>query len=383
MAFFVCRSVTGRQLTRGQVVNLTQLGWCEQFERSYRKIGDGSICPARITRRNRNAYQVHGEHGPLRAQLAGRFLHESGTGEALPAVGDWVVVEELLDEKKATIHALLPSKSRFSRKAVGVGGRTGQRGEWRRQVVAANVDIAFLVSSLDGGRNFNLTRLERYLTLAWESGATPVVVLNKADLCNNPEEFVVAVEAMAFGVTIHQVSAVSGEGVGGLAAHLPEGRTGVFLGPSGVGKSSLINTLLGADQLATQEGREGDRRGRHTTTWSEILFLPGRGMVIDTPGMRDVQIWANEESLGQTFADIKELAQMCQFRNCVHDREDGCAVLAALEAGSLGRKHYEGYLKQRREVEYVARQADSSEARAHKGKERKLSKLYRKYKQKN
>ena len=176
----------------------------------------------------------------------------------------------------------------------------------------------------------------------------------------------------------HQVSATSGNGVAELAKYLPEGCTGVLLGPSGVGKSSLVNTLLGENRLATQSEREADRRGRHTTTWSQILFLPGGGMIIDTPGMRDVQIWAAEESVVQTFSDIESLTRMCAFRDCAHDRETGCAVLEALANGSLDRKRYEGYIKQRREAEYVARQSDRGEARAHKTREKKLSKLYRK-----
>ncbi len=364
-------------------MDLVQLGWCEHFEQEYRTFDDGSSRATRVVRRDRSAYQILGEHGPLRAELAGRLVHESATGAELPTIGDWVVAREFLEEKKATIHAVLPRQGSFARTAVGTGGRDDQSGALRQHVIAANVDTAFLVSGLDGGRNFNLARIERYLTLAWDSGATPVVVLNKADLCNDPGAFVAAVEAMAFGVTIHQVSAVSGEGVSQMAAHLPEGKTGVFLGPSGVGKSSLINSLLGGEQLATQTSRDGDHRGRHTTTWSEVLFLPRGGMVIDTPGMRDVQVWASEESLEQTFADIEELARMCQFRNCVHDRETGCAVQAAIEEGALDRKRYEGYLKQRREVKHVIRQSDSREARAHKSKLRKLSKLYRKYKHKS
>ena len=359
-------------------MNLIQLGWCEHFEGSYRELDDGASFPARVIRRNRADYLVQSEGVPLRAELAGRFQHVSGANEALPAVGDWVVARELPGENKVTIHALLPSKSRFSRKAVGSAGRSGHRNESRRQVVAANVDIAFLVSGLDGGRNFNLGRIERYLTLAWDSGATPVLVLNKADLCDRPEEFVSALEAISFGVRIHQVSATSGNGVSELAKYLPEGCTGVLLGPSGVGKSSLVNTLLGENRLATQSEREADRRGRHTTTWSQILFLPGGGMIIDTPGMRDVQIWAAEESVVQTFSDIESLTRMCAFRDCAHDRETGCAVLEALANGSLDRKRYEGYINQRREAEYVARQSDRGEARAHKTREKKLSKLYRK-----
>ena len=239
-----------------------------------------------------------------------------------------------------------------------------------QQIIAANVDTAFLVSGLDGGRNFNIARLERYLTLAWDSGATPVIVLNKADVCENPQEFVAAVDDIALGVPVHQVSAMSGEGVDDLAAYLPEGRTGVLLGPSGVGKSSLINSLLGADRLATNQSREGDQRGRHTTTWSEVLFLPGRGMVIDTPGMRDVQIWASEESVQQTFSDIDELTQQCQFRNCAHEREKGCAILAALRNETLDGKRYQSYLKQKREAEHVASQLDRRAAAVHKNQQK-------------
>ena len=360
-------------------MNLSQLGWCEHFEGNYQVSADESFQPARVTRRNRNDYQVHGEHGALQAELAGRILYDAGARDELPAIGDWVVVQEFLEENKAIIHALLPNKSRFSRRAVTAGGRADQGGELHQQVVAANVDIAFLVSGLDGGRNFNLSRIERYLTLTRDGGATPVIVLNKADVCEKPEDFVVAVDAMALGIPAHLVSAVRGDGLDELAGYLPTGRTGVFLGPSGVGKSSLINSLLGTDQLPTQHSRGDDRRGRHTTTRSEVLFLPGRGMVIDTPGMRDVQLWASEESVQQTFSDIEELAQQCQFRNCAHQREKGCAILAALGNGVLDGKRYESYLKQKREAGYVARQLDRQTARIDKQRQKKFSRALKDY----
>ena len=354
-------------------MNLKKLGWDDYFEEHSKLYEDTTLQPARVMRRNRSDYHVCGSNGPLNAKLSGRFSFETNDGNALPAIGDWVMIQEVLEEDKGIIQTLLPSKSRLSRRAVGSRGRTDEPKEARQQIVAANVDVAFLVSGLDGGRNFNLARIERYLTLAWDSGATPVVVLNKADLCLDPHEFVVAVEEVAFGVPVYVASAALGVGLDKLSCHLSQGSTGVFLGPSGVGKSSLINALQDSHQLRTRESREEDRRGRHTTTWSEIILLPDGGMVIDTPGMRDIQMWANEESVEQTFSDIEELSSRCKFRNCSHTREKGCAILAAIEGDQLDRKRYKNYLKQIREIEYVARQADAKRKMSQKTKEKKMA----------
>ncbi len=233
---------------------------------------------------------------------------------------------------------------------------TGEKTE--EQIVAANVDLVFLVSGLDD--DFNVRRIERYLTLAWDSGARPVIVLNKADLCPDLAECVAEVESVAFGTPVLTASARDGYGLEGLRGMLTPGKTGAFLGSSGVGKSSIVNVLLGKPLQATQAVRGTDSHGRHTTSRRELILLSGGGMVIDTPGMRELQLWTDEEGLGTAFADVEELAVLCKFADCNHEDEPGCAVQAALEDGTLRQDRFNGYLKLRREVRYIALRQERS-----------------------
>ncbi len=331
-------------------MNLENTGWnalwAKQFETCLR---DG-LCPARVACEHRDAYDVVGETGELRAEVSGRFRYDHMVRAEWPAVGDWVGVTVRPGEGTATIHAVLPRKSRFSRKV------TGEKTE--EQIVAANVDVVFLVSGLDD--NFNVRRIERYLTLAWDSGARPVIVLNKADLCPDLEECVAEVEAVAFGTSVITASARDGYGLEDLRGMLTEGKTGAFLGSSGVGKSSIVNALLGKPLQATRTVRGTDSHGRHTTTRRELILLPGGGMVIDTPGMRELQLWTDEEGLGTAFGDVEELAVQCRFADCSHENEPGCAVQAALENGTLGQDRFDSYLKLRREVRYIALRQERS-----------------------
>jgi ribosome biogenesis GTPase len=261
----------------------------------------------------------------------------------LPVVGDWVAIRPLKD--RTLILGLLPRKSAISRNAAG--------GKTEEQVLASNIDTVFLVSALDGGRNFNLRRIERILTLAYESGAAPVVVLNKADLCDDPDAKTAQAESVAPGVPLYVVSAREDMGVKELSTHLGPGRTGAFLGPSGVGKSTLINAMMGTERQRTIEVREDDLRGRHATTARELILLPGGGILIDTPGMREIQLWSSGADGPEGFEDIEELTHACRFRDCRHLREPGCAVHQALEEGSLARERYESYLELRGELAYM------------------------------
>lgn len=282
-----------------------------------------------------------------------------------PAVGDWVVVKPLAGEKKGIIHAVLPRKSKFSRKAAG--------DLVEEQIVSANVDTVFIVSGLDGGRNFNLRRIERYLTLTWSSGAIPVIVLNKADVCPDIAACIHSVEAIAPGVPIHHVSARERTGLKALRDYLAAGKTVAFLGSSGVGKSALINALLGVDKQDTGAVRADDRMGRHTTTRRELILLPGGGIMIDTPGMREIQMWAGEEDLQGTFHDIKMLAESCRFHDCNHVLESGCAVQAAIERGELDTARLESYRKLQKEVTYLAAREENSTRLLEKTKWKKVS----------
>jgi ribosome biogenesis GTPase / thiamine phosphate phosphatase len=249
---------------------------------------------------------------------------------------------------------VLPRRSRFARKEPWLT---------EEQVVAANVDTVLLVT--DCGRDFKPRRLERYLTAAWDSGAAPVIVLTKSDLAGDVSETVAEAEAIAFGVPVHAVSSVTGEGLGSLDPYLLPGQTVALLGSSGVGKSTLVNRLLGQDLLATAELRR-DGRGRHTTTHRELVHLPGGALLLDTPGMRELQLWADESALDETFADVAELARECRFSDCAHGQEPGCAVRAALGNGSLPQIRWESYSKLQRELRALAVKQDvrlRSEAR--------------------
>lgn len=329
---------------------LETLGWDTAWAGRFAPFLDSGWQPARVIREHREAYEVVGESGESRAEISGRFRFDHPAHTEWPAVGDWVAAALRPDEGAATIHAVLPRRSRFSRKAAG--DRTEE------QVVAANVDIVFLVAGLDG--DFNPRRIERYLTVAWDSGARPVVVLNKADLCADIPAVLAEVETVAFGTPVITLSAATGHGVDELRAFLPHGVTGAFLGSSGVGKSSLVNALLGAARQATRAVRTDDSRGRHTTTHRELIPLPGAGLIIDTPGMRELQIWADDDGLGAAFSDVEALAAQCRFADCSHAGEPGCAVQAALDAGTLKPDRFRSYTKLQREIRYQALRQDQS-----------------------
>jgi len=276
------------------------------------------------------------------------FAHRSADRAAFPAVGDWVAASPRPEEGRAAIVAVLPRKTAFSRKAWG--------SVTEEQVLAANIDTALIVSSLD--RNFQLRRIERYLTLAWESGAEPAIVLNKADLCPEAEARRADVEAVAMGVPIHVVNATSGDGIDVLRQYLQPGRTVTLLGSSGVGKSTIINALLGADRLRVSAVRARDDKGRHTTTHREMVLFPDGGIVIDNPGMRELQLWADEEAVTDVFQEIEALAAACRFHDCQHEQEPGCAVRRALEDGTLDPARYANYLGLKRELRFLASRQD-------------------------
>ncbi len=332
-------------------MNLKQLGWCEAFgepfEKTYR---DDGYKPARVIREDRGSYLICDGDGEYLGQLAGKFRHEAAPGE-FPAVGDWVAAAVRANEGRATIHGVLPRRSTFSRDSAG--GRTAE------QVLAANVDTVFLVSGLD--RDFNLRRIERYLTLAYNSGAAPVVVLNKADLCDDVDARVAEVETVAFGVGVHPVSAETGGGLDELRRYAAVGQTVALLGSSGVGKTTLINSLRGSADLQTGHVRAADGRGRHTTTHRELVVLDDGGVLIDTPGMRELQLWGDDAGSAEAFGDIAELAAACKFRDCSHAGEPGCAVQQAMVDGALDAGRYENYLQMQKELAYLAgRQAQQA-----------------------
>jgi ribosome biogenesis GTPase len=327
---------------------LPELGWTDSHTTDFEPHAVAGHIPARVAAQHRGAYVLFSELGELRAEMAGRLSHEAAGMGDLPAVGDWVAVAARPDEGAATIQAVLPRRTSFSRKVALTASQ--------EQVLAANVDAVFLLMSLN--EDFNVRRLERYLTTAWESGAQPVIVLTKTDLCPEFELRVLEVEAIAFGVAVHAISSITGDGLELVRAHLTPGRTIALLGSSGVGKSTLVNTLAGEELLATQEIREDDGEGRHTTSHRQLVLLPGGGLVLDTPGLRELQLWESSDGLAETFGDVEELTTQCRFSDCAHRTEPGCAVLAALADGTLPHERWESYRKLQRELAHLERRLD-------------------------
>jgi ribosome biogenesis GTPase / thiamine phosphate phosphatase len=327
---------------------LEALGWTDRFADAFAAHAAADVVPGRVSLEHQHIYRVLTEQGERLARVAGRLRHEAATAVEYPAVGDWVALRSRPAELRSTILAILPRRSRFSRKVAG--------DTTREQIVAANIDTVFLTTGLD--EDFNLRRIERYLVTAWESGAQPVVLLTKSDLCADTDARVREVEAVASGAPIHATSARHSHGLDILAQYLQPGRTVALLGSSGVGKSTLINRLIGHEQQRTAEVSSYRARGRHTTTNRELILLPGGGLVIDTPGLREIQLWEVGGSIGATFADIEALSAACHFSDCRHETEPRCAVRQAVADGSLPAARLDSYVKLRREADHVAEKQD-------------------------
>lgn len=345
-------------------MSIESYGWSSTFEESFRQYREAGYQPARVAREDRERYQIIVDSGEMRAEVTGKFRHQARSRRDFPAVGDWVAVEIPPQSDIALIQAVLPRKSIFSR------GATGPTTE--EQVVAANVDTAFLV--MDLGRDFNPRRIERYLTLTWESGASPVILLTKTDVAQDIESAMAEVEAVALGAPVHAISALTDDGMEQLSPYLEPGKTVALFGSSGAGKSTLINALLGEEKLLTRELKE-DGRGRHTTTWRELIQLPSGALVIDTPGMKQVELWADDASLDESFDDVARLAAQCRFSDCRHTTEPGCAVQAALADGRLPAGRWESYEKLQKELKYLHRKQDIRAALEEKARWKKIHML--------
>ena len=327
--------------------SLEDLGWGPFFDQQTQQLQDEGLVPMRVAEEQRGAYVLWSPDGTFEAVIPGRMLHEAEGRDDLPAVGDWLLARRLPGEPRAVVKQLLRRRSALSRKVAGE--RTDE------QIMAANVDLVYVVASLN--RELNLRRLERYLAVTWDSGATPVLVLNKADLRDDGDTILREVAAVAPGVEMFQTSAVTGEGIDALRPTLAHGRTAVFVGSSGVGKSSIVNRLLGREAQDVK-GIRADDKGRHTTTVRQMLVLPGGAVIIDTPGLRELQLWDADEGLGRAFADIEDLAEGCGFRDCSHSSEPDCTVQAAIDGGTLDRGRLESYRKLQREQTFIAGKKD-------------------------
>lgn len=328
--------------------DLVDLGWSPFFAEPFAPYAERGLLPGRVAVEHKIAYGVYLESGEALASLAGKLRHHARERADLPAVGDWVAVRRHPEADAATIQAVLPRRSKFSRKVAGEATV--------EQIVATNVDTVFLVVAL--GHDWNPRRLERYLLLAAESGARPAIVLNKADLCPDVTANVREAAAIAPGVPVHALSATRGDGLDALAPYLGRGQTAALLGSSGVGKSTLINALAGRDLLRTREVRAHDQRGRHTTTYRQLVVLPRGGVLIDTPGMRELRLWGADEPPRETFEDVEALATACYFSDCQHRTEPECAVREAITDGRLSEERLDHYHQLRAELAQLESRQD-------------------------
>lgn len=312
-------------------------GYFEAFASEY-----PNLTPARITVQEKELYRIVSDFGEQLATVSGKFRYEAQTISEYPAVGDFVMVEHAGEDGIAVIHAVLPRKSVFTRRAAGTANK--------EQVVATNIDTVFICMSLN--KDFNVRRLERYLSVAWDSGASPVIILTKADICEDLDERLYEVEKVALGVDVAVTSSFSENGIDAVRPYLKAGKTASFIGSSGVGKSTLINRLLGSDTIATN-GLRNDDKGRHTTTHRELILLQNGALVVDTPGMRELGMWGADSGIDTAFADIEALAMRCKYKNCTHTTEPGCALRAAIEDGTLTEERYRSYTKLTTENAYA------------------------------
>jgi ribosome biogenesis GTPase len=339
-------------------MSLEKFGWNSYFESEFSRFAAAGAEPVRVALADRERFVVWTDSGEREATVAGRLRYESGDW---PTVGDWVALEA-----GARISAVLPRQSVFSRKEAGA--------VTREQVLAANIDVLFVVTGLDG--DFNLRRIERYLLLAWESGAKPVVVLNKADLCANVAQLAAEVQALASGAPVAVISALEGWGVPEVEVHLTAGQTAAVTGSSGAGKSTLVNRLLGHERQRMQEVRADDSRGRHTTVRRELFLAPAGWLLIDTPGLRELQLWATSASFDLAFDDIAALAAQCRFRDCRHQGEPGCAVASS----GIDESRLASYAKLQRELAHLDRKVDQ---RAAQDEKRRIKRIHRAMRGKN
>lgn len=345
-------------------MNLKQWGWDQYYIDKFNTLEDKRLVPGRIVLESRHLYEIETDRGRYKAKVSGHYNFTALNRSDYPTIGDWVGIR--IENDIALIETLIKRKSSFSRKRAG--------SEVSEQVIASNIDYIFLVFGLDGGRNFSAGAVERFLTRAWDSGAEPVIVLNKSDICDNKEDYLYQTEVLAAEVPVYLTSAKTLEGLEELKQYIKPGKTVAFIGFSGVGKSALINSLCGVDLMKTGAVRGDDLKGRHTTTHKELVLLDQGGILIDSPGIKELQLWGNDDSLDASFDDIAEIAEGCKFRDCSHTGEPGCAVQNALDTGKLDHRRFENYLDMKKELIFLESKTSVQAGLEEKAKLKDLSK---------
>ena len=335
--------------------HLSQMGWTSHFQTQLEEFPDNDFTPARVVGVRKNSFRTSNGKNEWLATLAGRIKYDAGG--MYPVTGDWVLMTDTV------ISRVLVRKNALSRGASGAHTKQDAQPQ-REQVIAANLDTVFIVSGLD--RDFNLRRIERYLTLVYNCGLSPVIILTKADLHQTPDRFVNEVESVAWGVPIHLISASDDTGLNALESYLSFGRTTTMVGSSGAGKSTLVNRLYGKPIQLTGAISDHVGKGKHTTTSRDLIMMPQGGMVIDNPGIREIAFWEVDNGIEAAFPEIEKLSPECRFANCTHTHEPGCRVLGAVDEGKIPRKRLENYRKMKRELAYLAHRQHKSADRVEK-----------------
>lgn len=349
-------------------MSLEDWGWDERWAAAFAAAPGRGLLPARVIQEQRGLFGVVTADGERAARVLGAMRHKTADPADLPAVGDWIAVEPVPGERTMLVRRVLPRRTKLSRKAAGE--------TMEEQVIAANLDAVFVITALN--QDFNARRLERFLAVSRESGADPVILLNKLDACADPAPYLLEAAAVASGAAVVALSAATGAGTEALSRWIAPGRTVGFVGSSGVGKSTLLNRLLGAETMRTFATRASDERGRHTTTHRQMFVLPGGGVLLDTPGMREMQFWEADRGLAQAFDEIDALASACKFGNCGHDSEPGCAVKAGVESGAVTPQRLESWRKLKSELKARAERVTPAEKAAEKRRVRAVNKASKK-----
>jgi ribosome biogenesis GTPase len=347
---------------------LAEIGWGPFFDKAFQETGEAQLEAGRVAVEHRDGYDLYTVGGVIQATAAGKLHFNAESKSDLPKVGDWVLFSRF-DDGNAIVQVVLPRRTKFSRKEAG---RTT-----REQILAANIDYIFIVQSLDN--NFNPRRLERYLVMVYEGGANPVIILNKTDLSDHPESQLMAATDVAGKVPIIMMSAIEDDDLDKLDEFIRPGITLALIGSSGVGKTTIINRLLGSQLLRTNDVREKDSKGRHTTTRREMILLPKGGLIIDTPGMKELQLWSSDDGLHDTYSDFDALAGDCHFSDCSHLHEKRCAVISAVESGDISEERYASYVKLQKEIVALEERQDAIMLLEKKRKNKSISREIRKF----